>query len=123
MIKGDFTLIVCSSCGVEKKRFLLEYAKRITKAGTEIKRPVHVDSKGKQWNGRQCPDCKYVKSKQQATTKTRKCLKCNQPMSVNYFYHKKCLEIVEQESGYEGDIQMMAKGSSGAWQAPRFSTG
>ena len=97
--------ITCTTCQMERKRKLLKYVSR----GDKWSRPVYVDDKGRQWNYKQCPDCKYGKNteyKSKNTNNLRRCRKCNGFMKHNYFYHDACLEKHKDDIQYAGDDYM-----------------
>lgn len=50
----------CKDCRKVTVRKLLKYRVRIEPPYFKVwKRPVFINDKGKQWNGLECPDCKY----------------------------------------------------------------
>jgi hypothetical protein len=51
---SEFEYVVCTTCNVLKVRKFLKHMAR-----GSWKRAVYVCEDGKQWNGRECPDCKY----------------------------------------------------------------
>ena len=53
--KAKVGRVLCVECGEEKDR---KVEKRVTVRKVQL-RTVFVDSLGKQWNGLQCPQCKY----------------------------------------------------------------
>ena len=94
--------ITCTTCNMEKSRKVLKYVQR----GEKWSRPVYVDETGRQWNYKQCPDCKYAKNgeyKVKNTNNKRKCRKCGGFLAVNYFYHNACLEKTKDDIQFAGD--------------------
>lgn len=95
--------IKCTTCEQDKKRKLLKYVKR----ADNWSRPVYVDETGRQWNYKQCPDCKYQKNSVYTAKSTkRKCRACGGILKVNYFYHDACLERKKSDIDYAGDDYM-----------------
>lgn len=96
-------MYVCSCCGESKARI---YERSVSR-GFGAQRKIYVDDKGKQWNGNQCPECRYLKKanavKESRTARhksQRKCRLCRGILTVNYFYHNGCLEKVEELRGW-----------------------
>lgn len=94
----------CTKCGEMKHK---EYSRSVSRSTTGWTREIYLDEKGRQWTYNRCPDCKLkkynkdIKKPAPPKPKTQRyCLRCKKPLKINYFYHKECLEIVENAVGY-----------------------
>lgn len=85
----------CNSCG---KCILRRFSHHMNSG--KWRRSIYVDELGRQWNGNQCPPCKFGFEKKRTKKTKRICRRCNKPLYVNYFYHPQCLDIEEKRAGY-----------------------
>lgn len=81
----------CSHCGVDTVRVLWAERPRKDTSGTY---KVWVDGAGRQWNGLQCPACKYSLQNPQrpfSSTKTAKtgrcCRRCGIKLDASHYFN------------------------------------
>lgn len=97
----------CSNCMCDKKR---EFLKSVPRGANSV-RNVYIDHLGRQWNGNQCPDCRFLKRESYVEitkkTSTRSCRLCSKPLlGPNYFYHPHCLETLEEKRGWDESVYL-----------------
>jgi len=106
---NEFEYVVCTTCGVLRMRKFLKYMER-----GSWKRSVYVCEDGKQWNGRECPDCKYgLEDKVAAPVKRAEyeeiqCTACDEPKLRKLLKHipngnqNRAVNVNEEGKQWEG---------------------
>jgi len=88
--------MICRECGVDKTYKLSPIAgKQKGRAG----RKIYLDEQGRQWNGYQCPTCKYGALSKKA--KSGRMCRCGKPMEkTRYFSCLACKPVLESDPGF-----------------------
>ena len=72
---------------------------KVSQQRKQENRRVYVDETGRQWNGLQCPTCKYGGFSRD--NKGVKLCKCGKPMEKSrYFACLACKPVLENDTGY-----------------------
>ncbi len=82
----------CRDCGKDQTYTLSSKRK-------ENQRRIYVDESGRQWNGLQCPSCKYGGFSKGA--KSKRLCKCGRFMEkTRYFKCMECKPVLESDPGF-----------------------